>query len=61
LLPRRAATLVAAAAGAVVLGAVGAILAFLSGTSPLRGALRMVVLAGLACAVTVGVGHLVGG
>jgi VIT1/CCC1 family predicted Fe2+/Mn2+ transporter len=44
----------------VVLAAVGAGLGFLSGTSPLRSALRMLVLAAIAAAVTVAVGHFVG-
>jgi VIT1/CCC1 family predicted Fe2+/Mn2+ transporter len=50
----------AAVVGAVVLGAIGAFLGFLSGTSPVRSAARMVVLATLAVGVTVLVGRLVG-
>jgi VIT1/CCC1 family predicted Fe2+/Mn2+ transporter len=56
----RAAAVGAAVLGAIVLGGVGALLGFLSGTSPLRSAVRMVVLAALAAGVTVGVGRLVG-
>jgi VIT1/CCC1 family predicted Fe2+/Mn2+ transporter len=54
------AALVSAGLGAVVLGGVGAVIGFLSGTSPARSALRMVVLAAVAAAVTVGIGRLVG-
>jgi VIT1/CCC1 family predicted Fe2+/Mn2+ transporter len=61
LLPRPTASYVAATLGAVVLGAVGAFLGFLSGGNPWRAAARMVVLAALAAGVTVGVGRLVGG
>ena len=61
LLPRQVASYAAAGLGAVLLGAVGAFLGFLSGASPARSALRMVVLAALAAGVTVGVGRLVGG
>ena len=50
----------AAALGGVVLGGVGALLGFISGTSPLRGAARMILLAALAAAVTVAVGSMVG-
>jgi VIT1/CCC1 family predicted Fe2+/Mn2+ transporter len=50
----------AAGLGAVLLGAVGAFLGFLSGASPVRSAARMVLLAALAAGVTVGVGRLVG-
>jgi VIT1/CCC1 family predicted Fe2+/Mn2+ transporter len=60
LLPRPFAPYGAAALGALVLGAVGAFLGFLSGASPLRAAFRMVGLAALAAGVTVGVGRLVG-
>jgi VIT1/CCC1 family predicted Fe2+/Mn2+ transporter len=59
-LPRPAAPYVAAGLGAVVLGAVGAFLGFLSGANPVRTALRMVVLAALAAGVTIGIGRLVG-
>lgn len=55
-----AAPVAAAALGAVVLAVVGGFLGFLSGTSPLKSAARMVMLAALAAAVTVGVGRLVG-
>jgi vacuolar iron transporter family protein len=54
------AAVAAAALGGVILGAVGAFVGFLSGTSPVRAAFRMVVLAALAAGVTVGVGRLVG-
>jgi len=60
LLPRPVAPYAAGALGAVVLGGVGAFLGFLSGSSPLRSALRMVLLAALAAGVTVGIGRLVG-
>ncbi len=56
-----AATWAAAGLGALVLGAVGAFLGLLSGINPLRASARMVLLAALAAAVTVGVGRLVGG
>jgi VIT1/CCC1 family predicted Fe2+/Mn2+ transporter len=56
----RKAALVAAGLGGVVLGGVGALIGFLSGTSPARSALRMVVLAAVAAGVTVGIGRLVG-
>jgi VIT1/CCC1 family predicted Fe2+/Mn2+ transporter len=56
----RTAAVAAAAVGAVVLAGIGALLGFLSGTSPLRSAARMVALAALAAAVTVGVGRVVG-
>jgi VIT1/CCC1 family predicted Fe2+/Mn2+ transporter len=56
----RTAAVGAAALGAVVLGGVGALLGFLSGTNPVRAAARMIVLAALAAGVTVGVGRLVG-
>jgi VIT1/CCC1 family predicted Fe2+/Mn2+ transporter len=56
----RKAAYVAAGVGAVVLGGVGALIGFLSGTSPTRSALRMVVLAAVAAGVTVGIGRLVG-
>jgi VIT1/CCC1 family predicted Fe2+/Mn2+ transporter len=55
-----AAALAAAALGGVALGAVGALIGFLSGTSPLRSGLRMVALAAVAAGVTVGIGRLVG-
>jgi VIT1/CCC1 family predicted Fe2+/Mn2+ transporter len=56
----RTAAVGAAVLGAVVLGGVGALLGFLSGTNPVRAAARMIVLAALAAGVTVGVGRLVG-
>jgi VIT1/CCC1 family predicted Fe2+/Mn2+ transporter len=56
----RAAAVAAAVVGGVVLAAIGGLLGFLAGTSPLRSAARMVVLAALAAAVTVSVGRLVG-
>jgi VIT1/CCC1 family predicted Fe2+/Mn2+ transporter len=45
---------------ALVLAGVGALLAMLSGTSVVRGVVRMVGLATLAAGVTIGVGRLVG-
>jgi VIT1/CCC1 family predicted Fe2+/Mn2+ transporter len=60
LLPRHVAPYAAGALGAVVLGAVGAFLGFLSGANPVRTATRMVLLAALAAGVTVGIGRLVG-
>jgi VIT1/CCC1 family predicted Fe2+/Mn2+ transporter len=54
-----AAALSAALAG-LVLGSVGVLVGFLSGTSPLRSAARMVGLAALAAAITYGVGRLFG-
>jgi len=54
------ASYVAAGLGAVLLGAVGAFLGFLSGASPVRSSVRMVLLAALAAGVTIGVGRLVG-
>jgi VIT1/CCC1 family predicted Fe2+/Mn2+ transporter len=59
-LPRPVAPYAAAGLGALLLGGVGALLGFLSGGNPWRAALRMVLLAALAAAVTVGVGRLVG-
>jgi VIT1/CCC1 family predicted Fe2+/Mn2+ transporter len=56
----RSAAIGAAALGAVVLGAVGALIGFLSGTSPVRAAVRMILLAAMAAGVTVGVGRVVG-
>jgi VIT1/CCC1 family predicted Fe2+/Mn2+ transporter len=44
----------------VVLGAVGALVGFLSGTSPVRSGARMVALGALAAGVTYGVGRLLG-
>jgi VIT1/CCC1 family predicted Fe2+/Mn2+ transporter len=55
-----AAVLGAAALAGLVLAAVGATVGFLSGTSMLRSALRMVGLAALAAGVTYGVGRLFG-
>lgn len=60
LLEGRLAAIGAAAVSGVVLAGVGALLGFLSGTSPWRSAARMVLLAALAAGVTVGVGKLVG-
>jgi VIT1/CCC1 family predicted Fe2+/Mn2+ transporter len=54
------AAVAASVLGGVILSAVGAFVGFLSGTSPVRAAFRMVVLAALAAGVTVGVGRLVG-
>ncbi len=48
------------ALSASVLGAVGGMLGFVSGTSPLRSGLRMVLLATAAAGVTFGLGRLVG-
>ncbi len=45
---------------AAVLAAVGGLIGFLSGTSPLRSGLRMVLLAAAAAGVTFGLGRLVG-
>ncbi len=44
----------------VVLAAVGGLVGFLSGVSPLRSALRMVGLAAMAAGITYGVGRLLG-
>lgn len=55
-----AATVTSATVSAAVLATVGAVIALLSGTSPARGTLRMLVLAGLATAATVTIGWLVG-
>ncbi len=60
LLERGQAAVVASSLGAVVLASVGGLLGFLAGTSPFRSAARMVLLAAVAAAVTVGVGRLVG-
>jgi vacuolar iron transporter family protein len=54
------AVLVAFGLAAVVLTMVGGIVAFLSGTSPIRSAARMVGLAALAAGITYGVGRLFG-
>ena len=54
------AVLVSAGLASLVLTAVGAIVAFLSGTSPVRSAARMVGLAGLAAGITYLVGRLFG-
>jgi VIT1/CCC1 family predicted Fe2+/Mn2+ transporter len=51
---------VAAGLSGAVLAAVGALVAFLSGTSAVRGAGRMVGLAALAAGITYGVGRLFG-
>jgi VIT1/CCC1 family predicted Fe2+/Mn2+ transporter len=59
-LPGFAGALAAAIIGGTVLAGVGAFLGFLSGTSPVRSALRMLLLAAVAAGVTVGVGRLVG-
>jgi VIT1/CCC1 family predicted Fe2+/Mn2+ transporter len=56
----RTAMVVSAAITAVVLGAVGAALGFLSGTSPLRSSLRMLGLAAAAASLTFGVGRIFG-
>ncbi|MBI5548069.1 MAG: VIT1/CCC1 transporter family protein, partial [Deltaproteobacteria bacterium] len=50
----------AGALAALVLTGVGALLGVLSGTGPVRSAARMVGLAGLAAAITFGLGRLVG-
>jgi VIT1/CCC1 family predicted Fe2+/Mn2+ transporter len=60
LLPPPLASYAAAALGAALLAAVGGFLGFLSGAPPVRAAARMVALAALAAAVTIGVGRLVG-
>ena len=54
------ATASAAALGAIVLAAVGGFVGFLSGTSIVRSAARMVGLAALAAGVTYFVGRLIG-
>jgi VIT1/CCC1 family predicted Fe2+/Mn2+ transporter len=54
------AAVASAVLGGLILAGVGAFVGFLSGTSPVRAALRMVLLAALAAGVTVGVGRLVG-
>ncbi|HEX8908961.1 MAG TPA: VIT1/CCC1 family protein [Anaeromyxobacteraceae bacterium] len=55
-----AAVLVAGGLAGAVLAAVGAVVGFLSGTSPLRSAARMVGLAAVAAGITYGVGRLFG-
>lgn len=55
-----AAVFASAGAAIVVLGGVGALIGILSGTSPVKSAGRMVLLAGLAAAVTFGLGRLFG-
>jgi len=59
-LKERSAVLAAAAAAALVLGAVGSLVGFLSGTPPWKGAGRMVGLAALAACATFLVGKLFG-
>jgi len=54
------AVLLAAGLAGAVLSAVGAVVGFLSGTSPLRSAARMVGLAAVAAGITYGVGRLFG-
>ena len=54
------AMLASCAVSAVVLGAVGGLIGFISGTSPWRSGLRMLVLAAAAAGVTFGLGRLVG-
>ena len=54
------AVLTSCALAAVVLTTVGAVVAFLSGTSPVRSAARMVGLAALAAGITYTVGRLFG-
>jgi VIT1/CCC1 family predicted Fe2+/Mn2+ transporter len=54
------AVLLAAGLAGTVLAAVGAVVGFLSGTSPLRSAGRMVGLAAVAAGITYGVGRLFG-
>ncbi len=55
-----AAVLVAAGVAGVVLGGVGMLVGFLSGTSPWRGGARMLALGALAAGITYGVGRLFG-
>ena len=54
------AALVSGVIGAVTLSTVGILLGFLSGTSPIRSSLRMLLLAALATGITVVIGRLVG-
>ena len=54
------AVLLAAGLAGAVLAGVGAVVGFLSGTSPLRSAARMVGLAAVAAGITYGVGRLFG-
>jgi VIT1/CCC1 family predicted Fe2+/Mn2+ transporter len=56
----RSAMIGSAGVAAVVLTAVGAMLGFLSGTSPARAAVRMLVLAGIAATITIAIGRVVG-
>lgn len=56
-----AAAATAAAIAGVILAAVGALIGFLSGTGAVRSGARMVGLAGLAAAVTIALGRLIGG
>ena len=60
LLTGRSAVIASAALGGVVLAAVGGLLGFLSGASPLRSAVRMFGLAALAAAATTSIGRLIG-
>jgi VIT1/CCC1 family predicted Fe2+/Mn2+ transporter len=60
LLSGSAAVLLAAGLAGAVLAAVGGVVGFLSGTSPLRSAARMVGLAAVAAGITYGVGRLFG-
>jgi VIT1/CCC1 family predicted Fe2+/Mn2+ transporter len=60
LLAGRSAVIASAALGGVVLAAVGGLLGFLSGASPLRSAARMFGLAALAAAATTSIGRLIG-
>jgi VIT1/CCC1 family predicted Fe2+/Mn2+ transporter len=60
LAPGPHATLASCVLAAVVLGGVGALIGFISGTSPARSGLRMLLLASAAAGVTFGLGRLVG-
>jgi VIT1/CCC1 family predicted Fe2+/Mn2+ transporter len=60
LLHGRSAVVAASAFAFLVLGGVGGLVGFLSGTSPLRSAARIVALGALAAGVTFGVGRLLG-
>jgi VIT1/CCC1 family predicted Fe2+/Mn2+ transporter len=57
---RWTAVALSAVLAAAVLSIVGGLLGFISGTSPVRSALRMVLLAAAAAGVTFGLGRLVG-
>jgi VIT1/CCC1 family predicted Fe2+/Mn2+ transporter len=60
LVPGAYATLASCVLAAVVLSGVGALIGFVSGTSPWRSGLRMLLLGSAAAGVTFGLGRLVG-